>query len=479
MLERLRRRFRFAELGTDFRRETLGGLTTFVTMAYIVVVNPAILVAAGIPASASAVATILVAGCGTILMGLVANRPIGVAPYMGGNAFLAFGVAALGIGWRLRIGAVFLSGIFFLFITLLGVRAWLANSISQSMKRAFAVGIGLFLCFIGFNETGIVKSPVVGAAVGSLFPGVQAATIDAAARVPAGAVPVPVGIGAVTRGPTLVAVLGVLFTGALMVRRVRGALLLGILGTAAAGVAFGYAAAPEGIVAWPRFSGPGGLGEIARQLAFSETRPDGGVASLFSLSMLPVLLTLFLMDFLDTVGTLVGVGAAGNLLDEKGNLPEIHKPMLVDAMACIGAGLLGTTTSGAYVESAAGIREGARSGFAAVVTGALFLCCLFFTPLAASLSSLGFAYGPALIVVGAVMIPAVKGIDFDDMTELLPAFLTIVLMVFTYNTANGLTAGLAVYPLFKVAAGRRREVNSGMWLLSALCLAYFVVGIVH
>lgn len=443
--------FRFAEHGTTYRHEITGGVTTFVTMAYIVVVNPAILANAGIPTGPSTLATILTAGLGTILMGLVANRPIAVAPYMGENAFIAFGMATLGIGWQLRIGAVFASGAIFLLIALSGLFRWLSDSISPSMKRAFAVGIGLFLSFIGLVETGIVRA---GKAV-------------------------PVEIGDLSSGPVLLALAGLVIIAVLMARRVRGAILVGMAVVAAAGMLLGYAEPPRGVVAWPQLTGPGGLFEVAGQLRFSETLPDGRVASLFSFALLPVLLTLFLMDFLDTLGTLVGLGAAGNMLDERGNFPGIGRPMTVGAVACMGSALLGTSTAGAYIESAAGIKDGARTGFSALVTGLLFLATLFFVPLASALAGLRFAYGPALVIVGALMIGPARGIDFDDLTELIPAFLTILMMVFTYNIANGLTAGLAVYPFLKVLTGRWRELNAGMLVLSGLCLAYFAFGLVH
>jgi AGZA family xanthine/uracil permease-like MFS transporter len=446
--------FQFERMGASLTTELRAGVTTFVTMAYIIVVNPAILAAAGIPVGPSTIATILVAGFGTILMGLVANRPIGVAPYMGENAFIAFALATLGIGWQLRIGAVFVSGIIFLIITLLRIRGWLANAISPSMKYAFAVGIGLFLSFIGLNETGIVKA---GKAV-------------------------PVEIGNLASGPVLLSIFGLLLITILLARKTRAAILIGIAVTGALGMILGYGKLPEHVIAWPQFSGPDGLAAIAGQLRFSETVTVNGVTktiSLFSLTMLPVLLTLFLMDFLDTIGTLMGVGAAGDMLDENGDFPQIERPMIVDAVTCIGSALLGTSTSGAYIESATGIKDGARTGLAAVVTGLLFLLCLFFVPLVTPLQSLTFAYGPALIVVGILMIRSISKIEFDDLTELAPAFITIVMMVFTYNIANGLTAGLVVYPIIKLAAGRWRDLNAGMIVMALLCAAYYVFGLVH
>jgi AGZA family xanthine/uracil permease-like MFS transporter len=439
MLERL---FRLRERGTTVRRELLGGATTFATMAYIVVVNPAILSSAGIPAGPSTVATIVVAVLGTLMMGLYANRPIAVAPYMGENAFVAFGLAALGAAWPQLLGAVFVSGLVFLLVTVLGVRAWLADAISPSLKHSFAVGIGLFLALIGLYETGIVRS---------------------------GTPPVPLQIGNLADPRVLVAVFGFLLTAVLLVRRVRGALLVGIVATAVTGMLLGLGEAPRGVVALP----------FAGELSLAPLFLKADIAGVLKLAFLPALLTLFVMGFLDTLGTLVGVGAAGGMLDEKGNFPEIEKPMLVDALSCALAGLVGTTTSGAYIESATGIREGARTGLAAVSTAALFAASLFFVPLAASLQKLQYAYAPALIAVGLLMTASFARIDFEDLTELVPAFVTIVMMVFTYNLANGLTAGLLIYPVIKVAAGRVADVKPGAWVLAGLCSSYYVFGMVH
>ncbi len=429
--------FSITERGSSIKTEIIGGATTFVSMAYIIIVNPAILSFAGIPQGPSTVATILTAAIGTLLMGLYANRPIAVAPYMGENAFIAFGLAAFGITWQQRLGAVFLSGIAFLIITLLGIRTWLAESVSTSMKHSFAAGIGLFLTFIGLVETGIVE--------------------------PAKAVPVQ--IGAVRSTPVLLAIFGFVITAAMLHKRIRGAILIGIAVTAACGYLLGIGKAPHAIVAMPYDLSP-----IALKL---------DIAGVLRLSFLPILLTLFLMSLLDTLGTLVGVGAAANMLDEKGNFPEIEKPMLVDAVACIVSGLAGTSTSGAYIESSTGIREGARTGLASVVTAALFALSLFFIPLFEPLQSLRYAYAPSLLVVGMLMLSSVARIAFDDFTELVPSFATIVVMVFTYNIANGLTAGLLLYPIMKVLAGRARELRPGSIALAVLCGIYFVFGLPH
>jgi len=423
------------------RNDILGGTSTFVAMAYIIVVNPAILKAAGLPVGASTVATIVVAAIGSILMGIYAKRPIAVAPYMGENAFIAYGLAALGITWQQRLGSVFVSGILFLIITVIGLRGWLAKSISQSLKFSFAAGIGLFLAFIGLTETGIVESGTG----------------------------VPVKIGNLHNPQVLLAIGGFVVMMALMRLRVRGAILIGIAVTAIIGILVGYGRAPRAIFAMP-FVGDYSLAPIALHL---------DVAGVLKLSFLPILLTLFLMSFLDTLGTLVGVGAAGGMLDAHGNFPEIEKPMTVDAISCCLSGLLGTSTSGAYIESAVGIRDGARTGAAAITTGLLFALSLFCIPLVEPLQALKFAYGPALIAVGALMLESIRRIDFDDLTELVPAFATIVMMVFTYNIANGLTAGLVLYPIMKLLAGRPREIGGGSVVLAALCVIYYVFGLPH
>jgi AGZA family xanthine/uracil permease-like MFS transporter len=423
------------------RNDILGGTSTFVAMAYIIVVNPAILKAAGLPIGASTVATIVVAAAGSILMGIYAKRPIAVAPYMGENAFIAYGLAALSITWQQRLGSVFVSGVLFLLITLIGIRGWLAKSISQSLKFSFAAGIGLFLAFIGLTETGIVASGTG----------------------------VPVKIGNLHDAQVLLAIGGFVVMMALMRLRVRGAILIGIAATAIVGIALGYGHAPRAIFALP-FAGDYSLAPIALQL---------DLAGVLKLSFLPILLTLFLMSFLDTLGTLVGVGAAGGMLDARGDFPEIEKPMTVDAISCCLSGILGTSTSGAYIESAVGIRDGARTGAAAITTGLLFALSLFFIPLVEPLQALKFAYGPALIAVGALMLEAIRRIDFDDLTELVPAFATIVMMVFTYNIANGLTAGLVLHPLMKLLAGRPREIGGGSIVLAALCVIYYVFGLPH
>jgi AGZA family xanthine/uracil permease-like MFS transporter len=460
----LDRFFHVRARGSTFRIEIIGGVTTFVAMAYIIVVNPAILSAAGIPPGPSTVATILAAVFGTLLMALYANRPIAVAPYMGENAFIAFSLSSfmvLGqpITWQQRLGTVFVSGAAFAVLSVLRLRSWLANAISPSMKHSFAVGIGLFLMLIGLYETGIVTSFVEG------MPAAALAGDAGFLRRP----DVPLKIGNFQDAHVQLAMAGFALMMLLMAWRIPGAILLGMVLTGVVGYWLGLGSKPQAVTALP-WAEDYDLRQIALQL---------DIRRVLQLAFLPILLTLFLVSFLDTLGTLVGLGAAGGMLDERGNFPDVERPMLVDALSCMFSALVGTSTSGAFIESATGIREGARTGLASVVTAALFAACLFFIPLVQPLQNMAYAYGPALIAVGVLMLPAVTKIDFHDLTETVPAVVTIALMAFTYNVANGLTAGLVVHPLMKLATGRWRQVHPGAMVLAGLCLVYYVYGRPH
>lgn len=460
----LERWFRLNERQTSFRTEVLGGVTTFATMAYIIVVNPAILAnIPGIERGPSTVATILTAVFGCVLMGLYANRPIAVAPYMGENAFLAFGLASV-ITWQQRLGSVFVAGVIFLLMTVLGIRAWLAGALSASMKHAFSVGIGLFLLLLGLYQTGIVTSGVTGLPVAAL------SVRDDLVAAP----PVPMKIGNLGDPHVQLALAGLFLMVLLMYWRVQAAILIGIVAIAVAGVALGYGKVPERVLAWP-WESEFDLTKLALQLDIKGVFFDA--EGQFRLAFMPVLLTLVLISFLDTLATLVALGT-----DSPGALDkpdDYARPMVVDSLACVFAALVGTSTSGAYIESATGVRAGARTGLAAVVTGLLFAAALFIIPVFGPLQTLNFAFGPALIVVGILMFANVRAIDFDDLTELVPALTAIAMMVFTFNLANGLTAGLIVHPAMKVLCGRWGELHPGGVALGLLCLCYYVVGIPH
>jgi len=432
MLESIRKYFAFERSGTNFSREIVAGLTTFVTMSYIIVVNPAVLKVAGIPAGPSMVATILICMFGCLLMGIYARRPFAIGPYMGENAFIAYTVVqVLGFTWQQALGAVFIAGIIFVLMTVFRLRQFLVDAVPQGLRYSFAVGIGLFLTFIGLNQTGIVMLGVAGA---------------------------PVRTGALTSTPVLVAIFGFLLMTALVIRRFPGAILVSIIVTAFLAYAVGIAEAPKQWVSMPPSIMP-----ILFQF---------DLRGALSWAFFPVVLTIFIMAFVDTMGTLIGLSARAGFLDEKGNLPQIERPMLADAISTTAAAAIGTTTSGAYVESATGIEAGGRTGFASVVTAACFALALFFSPFASAIPQQ--AYGPALIMVGSFMLAPVARLRFDDMTEIVPAFVVIALMIFTYNIGVGITAGFVLYPLCKLISGRVREVKPGLWVLALLSLAFFI-----
>ena len=429
----MHRYFEFERYGTSYRQETIAGLTTFLTMAYIIIVNPAILEAAGIPRGASITATIISAAFGTLVMGVYAKRPFAIAPYMGENAFIVFTVVkGMGFSWQTALGAIFLAGVLFTVLTVFRVRSWLANAIPTSLKHSFAVGIGLFLTFIGLNEIGVVALGVPGA---------------------------PVALGKLSNPGTLLALTGFLATAWLLVKGVRGALIIGILVTTALSFLLGVTPLPTGVMSLPPSIAP-----IAGQL---------DIAGALTLKAMPVVVIVFVMAFVDTIGTLIALSSRAGLLDAKGNLPEIEKPMLADALANLVAPFVGTTTSGAFVESATGIEEGGRTGFTALVVAGLFLLALFFAPLLTAVPQ--HASGVAMVAIGILMIAPITKLDFTDYTELIPSFLTIVLISFTYNVGVGMTAGLLVYPVLKLITGRVREVPPPLWLLAAMSLAFFLV----
>jgi len=428
----LDRYFKLTELKTNIKQEIIAGITTFVTMAYIIVVNPKILEVAGIPFGPSMVATIISAFFGTLAMGVYAKRPFAIAPYMGENAFIAFTVVkVLGYSWQTAIGAIFIGGVLFTILTVLKVRGWLANAIPESLKIAFAVGIGFFLTFIGLNETGLVTIGVPGA---------------------------PVHVGNFTEPSVMLAILGFLLISFMMIWKVKGSILIGIFVITFLGFMFGVSPLPEQWVSMPPDISP-----ILFEL---------DIIGALSWGFFAVILTVFVMDFVDTMGTLIGLSYKANLLDENGNLPEIEKPMLCDSLATIIGALLGTSTTGTYIESAAGIQAGGKSGLTSVVTAILFLTALFFAPFFTAVPA--YAYGSALIVVGLLMMSPIAKINFTDLTEVIPVFITITLMSFTYNLGIGMTAGFVVYPLSLLVSGKVKKVNLGMWVLFGFSILFYI-----
>ena len=401
-------------------------------MAYIIIVNPKILEVAGIPFGPSMVATILTAFIGTLAMGVYAKRPFAIAPYMGENAFIAFTVVkVLGYSWQTALGAIFIGGVLFTIITLLNVRSWLANSIPESLKIGFAVGIGFFLAFIGLNQTGIVVLGTEGA---------------------------PVHVGDFHQLNVLLALVGFFLIGIMMIKKINGSIIISIVIVTIISFITGDIKAPESIVSLPP-----DLSTIFLKL---------DIVGALSWGFFAIILTVFVMDLVDTMGTLLGLAYKANLLDEKGELPHIERPMLCDALATVVGSLLGTTTSGVYIESATGMEAGGKTGFTAVITSLLFLTALFFAPLFAIVPAA--AYGPALIIVGMLMMSPIKNLNFNDLTDVIPVFVLITFMSFTFNLGIGLTAGFLSYAVVKSLAGRLSEISPGMWLLSVLSLLFFI-----
>jgi AGZA family xanthine/uracil permease-like MFS transporter len=365
-------------------------------------------------------------------MAFYANRPFAIAPYMGENAFIAFTVCGvLGYKWQTALAAIFIAGIIFVLLTLFRLRTWMVESVPLCLRYSFAVGIGLFLSFIGLNQTGIVVLGVPGA---------------------------PVHAGALTSRPVLVAIFGFVLISILIIRKVYGAILIGIVVTTFIAYATGVAPAPHSFLSVPPAVTP----------IFMQMDMRGAL----SWGAFPVVLTIFIMAFVDTMGTLIGLSARAGFLDKNGNLPEIEKPMLVDALATTLAPILGTTTSGVFVESATGIEAGGRTGLSTLIVAACFALSVFASPFVAAIPPQ--AYGPALIVVGLFMLAPIRRIDFEDYSESVPSFAIVALTCFTYNIAIGITAGFVLYPLCKLVAGKAREIRPGLWLLTALSLLFFV-----
>jgi adenine/guanine/hypoxanthine permease len=425
--------FLLDELCTTVKQEVIAGFTTFVTMAYIIIVNPKILEAAGMPFGASMAATVFSAFFGTLAMGVYAKRPFAIAPYMGENAFIAYTVVkVLGFSWQTALGAIFIGGVLFTLLTLFKIRSWLANAIPESLKIAFAAGIGLFLTFIGLNDTGIISIGVPGA---------------------------PVHVGNLREPSTLLGIFSFLFIGALMIRKINGAILIGMIVTTVLGILLKVTPMPSEFI-----SSPPDISPLFLKL---------DITGALSWGFFSVILVVFVMDFVDTMGTLLGLGYKAKMLDENGNLPEVEKPMLCDALATVVAAVCGTTTAGAYIESAAGIEAGGKSGLTAVVTAFLFLIALFFAPIFSMVPA--YAYGSALIIVGVLMISPISHFKFDDLAEAIPVFATITLMSFTYNLGIGMTAGFAIYPLTMLIAGRIKSVTLGMWILFCFSVLFYIL----
>lgn len=461
MRQALDRFFGIASAGSTIPREVIGGLTTFMTMAYIAMVNPAILQAAFVGADADAAttatmvramicATCVASAIGTLMMGLIARYPIAIAPGMGMNAFFTFTVSlGMGVPWRIALGIVFIAGVVFLLLSLIKVREMIITAIPESLKMAAAAGIGVFIAFIGLKHAGVIVA--------------NGATL--------------VSLGDVTSKPVWVAIVGLAITAILHARRIRGAILMGIIATAVLAYATGLVAPHKEIIAKPSLAGVFGQLDIVGALHWK---------------YISAIVVLLFFAMFDTVGTLMGVATQAGFV-RNGTIPRATKALSADAASIVAGAIVGTSTTTSYIESAAGVADGARTGLANVVTAAMFIVAMFFAPLAEMFGhGLPITYtvviagqavnftdmlypvtAPALIIVGCMMMGSVRQIAWDDWSEALPAFLTIVLMPLTFSISAGLFSGLVAYPLVKFAAGRVREVHGLLVALVLIFLAAF------
>lgn len=429
----LRRGFRLEEKGTSVATEVRAGVVTFLTMAYILLVNPQILSQAGMPADDVVVATGLSAAIATLVMGLYAGFPFALAPGMGLNAYFTFGVVhGMGVSWQLALGAVFVEGLLFLVLLVGGVRSRLLAAFPRPVKLAVMSGIGLFLALIGLQNAGVVVD--------------HPATLLA--------------LGDLRQAPVLVALGGLVLTAALMARRVPGAILVGICAATAAAWGLGFAELPARVLSVPSLP--------------AETFLAFDLEHLVSWRIVPVVFAFFFVDVLDTAGTLIGVGRLAGFTDEEGNLPGSERAFTADAVGTTVGAMLGTSTVTTYIESGAGVEEGGRSGLTAVVVALLFLLALFFTPLLAAVPPAATA--PALVVVGALMMAGAREVDWSRPLHGIPAFLTVVAMPFTYSIANGIALGVISYAALALLTGRWREADPLLYVLAALLVAWYVLG---
>jgi adenine/guanine/hypoxanthine permease len=448
------RYFKFAELQTNFRTEIVAGITTFVTMAYILVVNPSILSnaiylqEAGDLFGELVIATAISAAIATVVMGLLSNYPFALAPGMGLNAFFAFSVVlGLGIDWRLALGAVLVEGIIFIALTLSNIRSLIITAIPECLKRAVAAGIGLFIAYIGLS--GNPAAPPEGGYGAGII------VADEATKT---------ALGDLSNPYTLMAIVGFFLTAAFIARRIKGALLWGILATAVLGWILGITPAPDGIVALPQLPV-----DLFGQAVVGLSQLNGTNLTNF----IAVTFVFLFVDLFDTVGTLSGIGIQAGMINDRGELPNANQALMADAIGTTAGAILGTSTVTTYIESAAGVSEGGRSGFTAIVTALLFIVAIFFIPVFAAIPA--FATAAALVIVGVLMAGNVVGINWSDPAESIPSFLTILMMPLAYSIAEGLAVGFITYPLIKALQGKAHEINIAVWILAAIFVLRFVL----
>ncbi len=426
--------FKITENKSTLKTEIIAGITTFMTMVYILAVNPSILSAAGMDKDAVFTATALSAVIATLVMALVAKLPFALAPGMGLNAFFAFTVVlGMGYSWQFALTAVFLEGIIFIILTAFNIRELIVNSIPLNLKHAVSVGIGLFIAFIGLQGTGlVVDNPATLVSMGDM------------------------------KNPTvLVGLAGVLIIGVLLAKKVKGAILIGILASTIIGLFVGVTVIPENFSA---VSLPPSIEPVFFKFDFSQV---------FTIDMLIVLFTFLFVDMFDTVGTLVGVSSKAGMLDKEGRVPRVKQALFADSIGTFFGAILGTSTVTTYVESAAGVAEGGKTGMTALTVAVMFALSLFFAPIFMIIPAAATA--PALIIVGLFMISPIMKIDLNDFTEAIPAFFTIVMMPLTYSIAEGIVFGMLSFVLLKLFTGRIKEVKPIMYVIAILFIIKFYV----
>ena len=431
MLEKF---FKLSENKTTVKTEVLAGVTTFMTMAYILAVNPDILSATGMDKGALFTATAISAAIGTLVMALWAKLPFALAPGMGLNAFFAFGVClGMGMSWQFALTAVFLEGILFILMTIFNIREIIINAIPKSIKNAISVGIGLFIAFIGLKNAGVI--------------------VDHQATL--------VHLGDMKSAGVLLALGGIIVTGILLALKVRGALLIGMVVTTIIGI-------PVGVTQMPHFdfSVPS-VSSIAWKFEWDWVNSAEGI-----FTMITVLFTFLFVDMFDTVGTLIGVSTKANMLDEEGRIPKVKQALMADSVGTTVGAMLGTSTVTTYVESASGVAEGGRTGLTALTTAILFICALFLSPLFLMIPAAATA--SALVLVGVMMMTPVLSLNFEDFTESIPAFFTLVMMPFTFSIAEGIVFGMLSYVILKLFTGKLKDISVIAYILAILFVLKFI-----
>lgn len=441
----LEKQFKLKEHNTDVKTEVLAGITTFMTMAYILAVNPSILSESGMDWGGVFTATALSAVIACVMMAFMANYPFALAPGMGLNAYFTYTVVfGMGKSWQFALTAVLLEGIIFILLSFFNVREAIFNSIPFNLKKAVSVGIGLFIALIGLINAEIVST-------GKIM------VVDGVNVLNEGGLIIT--LGNLKSATPILAIIGIIITGFLLAKKVKGALFFGILITTVVGIPMGVTQLPQGAL----FSLPPSLKEVAFKLEWT---------NIFSWEMLIVVFSFLFVDIFDTIGTLIGVSSKADMLDENGQLPKVKEALLADAIGTTAGALLGTSTVTTFVESSAGVAEGGRTGLTTLTTAGMFALALVFAPIFGMVP--GAATAPALILVGLFMMSPIKEIDLDDFTEAIPAFLTIVMMPFAYSIAEGIVFGMVSYVVLKVITGKHKDVSPVMYVLALLFIGKII-----